>query len=55
MLRGYAENICEGGFFYGHQFQEEAVQEYEETDHQFVTAAREALAEGKQVAYMCWW
>ena len=55
VLTGYAENISEGGFFYGHQFQEDAVKEHMEYDHQFVTAARQAMAEGTQVVYHCWW
>ena len=55
VLTGYAENISEGGFFYGHQFQEDAVKKHIEYDHQFVTAARQAMAEGTQVVYHCWW
>ena len=51
----FAEHECQGGFFYGHQFQEESVKEHMEYDHQFVTAARQAMAEGTQVVYHCWW
>jgi len=55
VLTGYVENISDGGFFYGHQFQEESVKEHMEYDHQFVIAARQAMAEGTQVVYHCWW
>jgi hypothetical protein len=52
---GYEENVCDGGFFYGHQFQGEQVQVYREEDLEFIYAAREALAEGQKVIYHCWW
>ena len=29
---GYVENVCDGGFFYGHQFQDESVKHYREDD-----------------------
>ena len=53
--KGYSDHFCEGGFFWGHQFQEEAVQEYKDEDTLFVTAALEAVREGKPVVYSCWW
>ena len=46
---------CEGGFFYGHQFQDEAAAEYRETDLQFCAWARERIEEGETVIYSCWW
>jgi len=52
---GYEENVCEGGFFYGHQMQVEQAQVYREEDLEFIYAAREALAEGQKVIYHCWW
>ena len=55
MFRGYAENISNDGFFYGDQFQEESVKEYEAYDCEFIIAARQAMAEGTQVVYHCWW
>jgi len=53
--KGYSDHFCEGGFFWGHQFQEEAVQEYKDEDTRFVTAALEAVREGKPVVYSCWY
>ena len=52
---GYFDQFCEGGFFWGHQFQEEAVQEYKDEDTRFVTAALSAVREGKPVVYSCWY
>jgi len=52
---GYADHFCEGGFFWGHQFQEEAVQEYKQEDTEFVQAALEAVRDGERVIYSCWW
>jgi len=46
---------CKGGFFYGHQFQDESVQEYKEQDLKFCTWAREQFAAGNRVFYSCWW
>jgi len=51
----YSEYFCEGGFFYGHQFQEESVQENKENDLAFVEEAKKALADGEKVYYSCWW
>lgn len=52
---GYEENVCEGGFFYGHQFQEDSCQVYKDEDYKFIHAARQAIADGKTVIYSCWW
>jgi|TARA_X000001382_G_scaffold105916_1_gene81242 hypothetical protein len=52
---GYVENVCDGGFFYGHQFQDESVKHYREDDLAFIEAAKAAIKEGKQVVYSCWW
>ena len=51
----YNEYFCEGGFFYGHQFQEESVRENKEDDLAFVETAKKALADGEKVYYSCWW
>ena len=55
VLDGYTEHVSEGGFFYGHQFQEEQMNDYREYDLQFVAKARKAIAEGTHVIYHCWW
>lgn len=52
---GYSEYFCDGGFFWGHQFQEEAARDYKEKDLEFVQFAREALADGETVVYECSW
>jgi len=52
---GYSEYFCDGGFFWGHQFQEEAAKDYKEKDLEFVQFAREALADGETVVYECSW
>lgn len=52
---GYADYPCGGGFFWGHQFQEEAVAAEREKDTEFVTAALEAVRSGDRVIYSCWW
>jgi len=46
---------CEGGFFYGHQFQDEAAAEYRERDLEFCAWARERIRAGETVIYSCWW
>ena len=45
----------EGGFFYGHQFQDEAAKENKLYDLKFCHDALEWLSEGKQVFYECSW
>ena len=45
----------EGGFFFGHQFQDESAREYREQDLEFCTWARNSLRSGKRVFYSCWW
>ena len=47
--------FCEGGFFWGHQFQEEAMRESKEYDLKFCEEALKWLEEDKQVYYECWW
>ncbi len=46
---------CAGGFFYGHQFQEEAAQEYAEQDAAFCAWAKTQINDGEVVIYSCWW
>lgn len=45
----------EGGFFFGHQYQDEAAAEYADFDAQFCQWAKEQIAEGETVIYSCWW
>jgi len=53
---GYPDCESDGGLFFGHQFQEEAVDEYKEQDLDFISRAKEALNKpGSTVTYMCWW
>ena len=52
---GYQDWFTEGGFFWGHQFQEEACREYKEQDLQFVEQALDHLKAGGDVVYRCWY
>ena len=45
----------EGGFFFGHQFQDEAADEYREQDIEFCAWARKEFDRGRHVYYDCWW
>ena len=47
--------VSPGGFFYGHQFQDEAEEEYRDQDIMFCEWARREIAEGNAVVYSCWW
>ena len=46
---------CEGGFFYGHQFQDEQTTEYRDYDLEFCAWARSEMQAGSTVIYSCWW
>jgi len=46
---------CDGGFFYGHQFQDEAAAEYAEQDAEFCAWAKTQITAGETVIYSCWW
>lgn len=52
-----SENLpeCPGGFFFGHQFQDESVAEYKDQDLRFCQWAREQIEQGHRVYYSCWW
>lgn len=52
---GYANSFCSDGFFWGHQFQEESVKEYEKQDLNFVLWCEQQLKEGKKIIYTCSW
>lgn len=47
--------VSPGGFFYGHQFQDEAEDEYRDQDIMFCEWARREIAEGNEIIYSCWW
>ena len=47
--------FCDGGFFWGHQWQEEAMKDYKEYDLKFCSDALKWIKEGKEVWYDCWW
>ena len=47
--------FCDGGFFWGHQFQEEAMRESKKYDLKFCKDALKWIKEGKEVWYDCWW
>ena len=51
----YHSSFCHGGFFWGHQFQEEAVKEYADLDKQFCDWAEKELDNGNEVIYSCSW
>ena len=51
----YYDCFAHDGFFWGQQFQEEAVKEYKAQDKKFIKWAREQLKEGRQVGYDCSW
>lgn len=45
----------EGGFFWGHQFQDESQDEYRDQDLEFCKWARAEFADNARVFYDCWW
>ena len=51
----YAGCFCQGGFFWGHQFQEESVREYKKQDIQFYKWALAQVKKGNTVIYNCSW
>lgn len=51
----YIEYFCEGGFFWGHQFQEDSLEYYKEQDLEFVEFASKELAKGNTITYRCSW
>ena len=54
-VNGSALPQCDGGFFYGHQFQDEQASEYRNYDLEFCAWARAEIARGSTVIYSCWW
>jgi len=51
----YHENFCQGGFFWGHQFQEEQMKEYRDQDLQFCDWVLAQIEKGNKVIYSCSW
>ena len=51
----YWDCFASDGFFWGQQFQEEAVKEYKAQDEEFLKWAKEQLKEGRQIGYDCSW
>ena len=45
----------EGGFFYGHQMQDEQEKHYRKQDLEFCEWAIKNIKDGKTVIYSCWW
>ena len=43
------------GFFWGQQFQEEAIKEYKAQDEEFLKWAKEQVKAGRQIGYDCSW
>ena len=44
-----------GGFFSGHQFQDQSASDYKETDLEFCDWALEEIDNGRPVFYTCWY
>lgn len=51
----YYDFFVSDGFFWGQQFQEEQVKEYEKQDKEFVEWAEKQLIEGEDIGYDCSW
>ena len=51
----YYDYFATDGFFWGQQFQEEQVKEYEKMDKQFLKFCKEALKKGETIEYSCSW
>jgi len=51
----YWNCFANDGFFWGQQFQEEAVKEYKSFDKKFIKWAKEQLKAGRQIGYDCSW
>ena len=51
----YYDYFATDGFFWGQQFQEEQVKEYNKMNLQFVKFCKEALKRGQVIEYSCSW
>ena len=52
---GYKHFFASDGYFWGQQFQEEAVQEYKKQDKEFLKWARKQIKANKVIIYTCSW
>ena len=52
---GYSNYESEGGFFWGHKFQTESMEQYREQDSFFAIVADVAIEQGDRVFYSCWY
>ena len=52
---GYYDYFATDGFFWGQQFQEEQVKDYEKQDKQFLKFCKEELKKGENIEYSCSW
>jgi len=55
ILSGFKDYRSDGGFLYGHEYQDESVKEYRENDLRFCDEAIKAIERGETVIYSCWW
>ena len=55
ILSGFKDCRSDGGMFYGHQFQNESINDYREEDLNFCDQAMKAIERGETVIYSCWW
>jgi hypothetical protein len=53
--KGYEDCKANDGFFWGQQWQDEAVQEYKAQDRDFIEWCKKQLKEGRKIAYDCSW
>ena len=51
----YFNYFAHDGFFWGQQWQEEAVKEYKQQDQEFLQFCKDALKQKKCVIYTCSW
>jgi len=51
----YWDHFAHDGFFWGQQFQEEAVKEYKAQDKKFLEWCKKKLKEKKEIGYDCSW
>ena len=51
----YYDCFAHDGFFWGQQFQEQAVKEYKAQDKKFIKWAKEQLKQGRLIGYDCSW
>ena len=55
VMSGFKDCRSDGGFFYGHQYQDMAMEEYKDDDLRFCDEAMQAMERGETVVYFCWY